>query len=132
MVVGEARGCIFSHVRPFYEQAVSDPDRSMHRSLWALVAHNSFIEGSHMTKNTASGAYPRVEHLAALPTNIRLGWKGLPETNSLAYYKNPYITAVNFFIVQAPVRVPCPSPFPQISPYDAESHEDDDDQVSML
>ncbi len=25
---------IFSHVRPFYERAVSDLDRSMHRSLW--------------------------------------------------------------------------------------------------
>jgi len=49
-------GCIFSHVRPFYEQAVSDqPDiygdqhRSMHRSLWVLAAHSSFIE--HTTKN---------------------------------------------------------------------------------
>ncbi len=48
------RGSIFSHVRPFYEQAVSDLDRSMHRSLWVQVAHNSFIEGSHATKNTAS------------------------------------------------------------------------------
>ena len=27
-------GHIFGHVRPFYEQAVSDLDRSMHRSLW--------------------------------------------------------------------------------------------------
>ncbi len=26
----------------------------MHRSLWALVGHSSFIEGSHRTKNTAS------------------------------------------------------------------------------
>jgi hypothetical protein len=41
-------------VRPFYEQAVSDLDRSMHISLWVKVAHNSFIEGSHMTKNMAS------------------------------------------------------------------------------
>jgi len=24
----------------------------------------------------------------ALPTNIRLGWKSLPETNTLAYYEN--------------------------------------------
>ncbi len=39
-----------------------------------------------------TGAYPRVEHLKgaslgyalALPTNIRLGWKGLPGTNALA------------------------------------------------
>jgi hypothetical protein len=24
----------------------------------------------------------------ALPTNIRLGWKGLPGTNTLSYYEN--------------------------------------------
>ncbi len=48
-------GCIFSRVRPFYEWAVSDlgPKRSMHRPV--KVAHSSFIEGLHMTKNTASG-----------------------------------------------------------------------------
>ncbi len=28
------RGRIFSHVWPFYEQAVSNLDRPMHRSLW--------------------------------------------------------------------------------------------------
>jgi hypothetical protein len=28
------RGRIFSRLRPFYERAVSDLDRSMHRSLW--------------------------------------------------------------------------------------------------
>ncbi len=39
----------FSHVRSFYEQAVIK-----HRSLWVQVAHSSFIEGSHTTKNTAS------------------------------------------------------------------------------
>ncbi len=46
------------------------------------------------------GAYPRVEHLKgasigqvlALPTNIRLGYKGLPGTNTLAYYENLLIT----------------------------------------
>ena len=47
------RGQILSHVCPFYEQAVSDLDRPMHRSLWVQVTHSSFIEGSHMTKNTA-------------------------------------------------------------------------------
>jgi hypothetical protein len=50
----ESRGHIFSHVRPFYEQAVSNLDKSMHRSLWVWVTHSSFIEGSHMTKNTAT------------------------------------------------------------------------------
>ncbi len=46
-------------------------------------------------------AYPRVEHLQgvslgqapALPTIIRLGCKGLPETNTLAYYdRKSFIT----------------------------------------
>ncbi len=45
---------IFSHVLPSYERVVSNLDRPMHRSLWVLVAHSSFIEGSHTTKNTAS------------------------------------------------------------------------------
>jgi hypothetical protein len=41
---------------------------------------------------------PRVEHLKgsstgwapALPTDIILGWKGLPGTNTLAYYEFPF------------------------------------------
>jgi hypothetical protein len=49
------RGHIFCCVRPFCEQALSNLDRPMHRSLWTWVAHSSFIEGSHMTNNTASG-----------------------------------------------------------------------------
>ncbi len=51
----QCRGHIFSHVQPFYERAVSDldPQRSMHRPF--QVALSSFIEGSHTTKNTASG-----------------------------------------------------------------------------
>jgi len=36
------------------------------------------------------------------PANIRLGWKGLPGSNTLAYYENLLITAVKRFIVQAP------------------------------
>jgi hypothetical protein len=48
------RGHIFSRVRPSYERAVSNLDRSMHISLWVYAAHSLFIEGSHMTKNTAS------------------------------------------------------------------------------
>ncbi len=45
----------------------------------------------------APGAYPSAEHqkgalfgqAQALPVNSRIGWKGLPGTNTLAYYKNP-------------------------------------------
>jgi hypothetical protein len=51
-VTKEPRGLIFSCLQPFYERAVSDLDRPMHRSLWVYVAHSSFIEDSHMTKNT--------------------------------------------------------------------------------
>jgi hypothetical protein len=38
----------------------------------------------------------------ALPKNIRLGWKGLPGTNTLAYYENLLITAVKSFVRLAP------------------------------
>ncbi len=38
----------------------------------------------------------------ALPAKIRLGLKGLPETNALTYNENTLITAVKSFIVQAP------------------------------
>ncbi len=43
-----------------------------------------------------------LELALALPTNIRLGWKGFPGRNTLVYYKNPLITSVKSFIVQAP------------------------------
>ncbi len=53
-----AWGRIFHHVRPSYEQVVSDLDRSMNISLWVLVAHSSFTERLHTTYNTASGFKP--------------------------------------------------------------------------
>jgi hypothetical protein len=40
--------------------------------------------------------------LLALPTNIRLGWKGLQETNSLAYSKNSQFTVVKIFLTLTP------------------------------
>jgi hypothetical protein len=46
-----------------------------------------------------SGA-PFYGRLLALPTNIRLGCKGLPGTNALAYYKN----LLKSFIGLAPGR----------------------------
>jgi hypothetical protein len=36
--------------------------------------------------------------LLALPTNIRLGWEGLPGTNTLAYYENFQVGAVKSFV----------------------------------
>jgi hypothetical protein len=32
---------------------------------------------------------PLKRRLLASPTNIRLAWKSLPRTNTLAYYENP-------------------------------------------
>jgi len=39
-----------------------------------------------------------IEKAPALLGNIRLGWKGLPRTNTPAYYKHLYITAIKSFI----------------------------------
>jgi hypothetical protein len=44
------------------------------------------------------GAYPRVDHLKGSLTTIRLGWKGLPGTNTLAYHKNSIILDVKSLI----------------------------------
>jgi hypothetical protein len=52
-----------------------------------------------------------VKHLSgaplALPTNIRLSWKGLPRTNALAYFeKSQHFTTIsNEFLKQARVFV---------------------------
>ncbi len=43
------------------------------------------------------GAYPRVEHLKV--ANSRLGWKGLPGTNTLAYYEKVQLTVIKGFII---------------------------------
>jgi hypothetical protein len=45
---------------------------------------------------------PLEGRLLALPTKIRLRWKGLPGINILAYYGNMQITAVISFVIQAP------------------------------
>jgi hypothetical protein len=54
-------------------------------------------------------AHPKVQHLKpaspsyapALLENIRLGWKGLPGTKALAYYKHLLTTDVFSFIILA-------------------------------
>ncbi len=38
-----------------------------------------------------------------LPTNINIGWKGLPGTKALAHYVNLYINAIKRFLGSAPV-----------------------------
>jgi hypothetical protein len=55
-------------------------------------------------------AYTRVEHLKgasfrlalALLGNIRQGWKGLPGTDTVAYYENSYITDIKRFVSLGP------------------------------
>jgi len=61
-----------------------------------------FVPGKHSQISLMfvgkAGAYPRVKHLSGappkgrpldFPMNIRLGWIGLPGTNTLACYENP-------------------------------------------
>jgi hypothetical protein len=48
-----------------------------------------------------SGA-PIYGRLLASPTNIILGWKGLPRTSNLTFCENPSITGVKSFIGLAP------------------------------
>jgi hypothetical protein len=45
---------------------------------------------------------PLQGRLLALPTNIRLGWKGLPGTNTLAFYEHLLITDINIFMTLGP------------------------------
>jgi hypothetical protein len=52
-----------------------------------------------------AGAYPvegpfRCSTLA-LPTSNRLGWKGLPRTNTLALYKNMKILGKMFYNIES-------------------------------
>jgi hypothetical protein len=50
---------------------------------------------------TLSGV-PFYGRLPTLPSNIRIGWKDLPGTNPLAYYKNLQLTTIKSFITLAP------------------------------
>jgi hypothetical protein len=48
------------------------------------------VEGSlQLTQGLYSNTFFGRIKLLASPTNIRLGWKGMQETNTLAYYENP-------------------------------------------
>ncbi len=61
-----------------------------------IISQSVYLWQAFPAQSNDCGAYPRVEHLQgaslrqapALPTIIRLGWKGLPETNTLAYYES--------------------------------------------
>ncbi len=64
---------------------MSDLDRSMHISLWVQVAHSSFIEGSHMTKNTAS-AYVRFAPSLVHKCKTRMEVTGNVKCTSLLLY----------------------------------------------
>jgi hypothetical protein len=54
-----------------------------------------------LTQVYLTGA-PLLGKLLALPKNIRLGWKGLSGTNTLAYYKHLYITGFKSFVTLTP------------------------------
>ena len=62
------------------------------------------IQSSLMFAGKAKACLSGATHRQALafPSDIRLGWKGLPGTNSLAYYERSYLTAVKSFITLRP------------------------------
>ncbi len=49
-------------------------------------------------------------YVLALLGNIRLGWKGLPETNPVAYYEHTLIADVKCFIALTSGMAPALSP----------------------
>jgi hypothetical protein len=61
--------------------------------LW--VRPEAYFRETHL-KGASLGQAP------ALLTNIRLGWKGLPGTNTLAYYEHSQLTDVKRFITLDP------------------------------
>ncbi len=45
---------------------------------------------------------PLFDKFLTFSTNNMLGWKGLPGTNTLAYYKHSYITDVKMIVASTP------------------------------
>ncbi len=55
-------------------------------SLLSMKTLSIAVKNATLSKMTFKGA--SLGQTLVLPTNIRLGWKGLPGINTLAYYKN--------------------------------------------
>ncbi len=115
MLGSEPRGCIFSHVWPFYEPAVSSPDpqRSMQRPV--LLAHSSFIEGSRMTKNMAAGTFTLS---SIIYLNLLSSYSGFPPVKlCLGWGVNPG-SSISFWIISLLYHwarvAPPPPPFKNI------------------
>jgi hypothetical protein len=56
------------------------------------------VSGACITKLMTAVVYGFWSRLGCLSLNTRLGWKGLPGTNTLAYYGNRQLS----FMIQAP------------------------------
>jgi hypothetical protein len=56
--------------------------------------HNKSIMLCVIMLNSLVPGDPHSGRLLSLPLNIRLGWKDLPETNTLAYWKHFQITLI--------------------------------------
>jgi hypothetical protein len=56
------------------------------------------VSGACITKLITAVIYGFRNKLECLSLNTRLGWKGLPGTNTLAYYGNCQLS----FVIQAP------------------------------
>jgi hypothetical protein len=60
-----------------------------------------FVRPEPITVEHLSGTL-LLGRLLTLSTNLRLGWKGLTGTNTLAYYKHSLIAVVKSFITLTP------------------------------
>jgi len=72
-------------VEPFYERAVSDIDRSMHRSLWAEVAHSLPIEESRTRLKIQHPTlpYPTLPYPSQLLPTLPLASFRMPQCMSI-------------------------------------------------
>ncbi len=72
----------FFKKKPFYVNYLRlfDPSKPLQHSLMSVDRPEDYPRASQLKGSS-------LEKAPALPTNIRLGWKGLPGTNTLTYYK---------------------------------------------
>jgi hypothetical protein len=80
--------CIYNNRIVFLRIFVDTPHRFVLTARYPLTYLKGLAGVLLTIKHYTVAMYPSV-------------WKGLPGTNTLAYYENPSITAVKSFIVQA-------------------------------
>ncbi len=70
-----------------------------------MFASEKSVQSSQRSEPTSEKHLSSAPHLCRLltsPTNVRLGRRGLPRTNTPAYYKDSQITVVKSFVKFGP------------------------------